>query len=388
MRPPRREQRTFIDAENFSLRSLVPRWLAVLIGLIGSVLGLATNLYSDQFREAITASGRHVGALLFPLLASIVASGSALLIYRWLQDRRHEQSEISNGELRIGSDALAVVADNQDVIVGRSLFYLETRRNSGDLLIFLHGLGLDATDFRPYMTESRFHCLALTLYGFNAEEKDDEHYKPISLQSHVQLLGYALRKIATQYPKKRITLVGFSFGADMIFFLMQFAEKALRDLKIHRAILLDPNINLSTTTISSRIADVDSDQPLTELVKILESANSTSEFRNLCEYIYKITSKNFAQIQQHAKEVIGLLDASAYDRFLDRMGQLMSATEAVHVVMSFDYEQHFNSIARGAATRGIDIQSLECSRLSHFELIGPNFLKERLEGVLSTESDN
>jgi pimeloyl-ACP methyl ester carboxylesterase len=388
MRLPRREQHTFIDVENFSLRSLVPRWLAVLIGLIGSVLGLATNLYSDQFREAITASGRHVGALLFPLLASIVASGSALLIYRWLQDRRHEQSEISNGELRIGSDALAVVADNQDVIVGRSLFYLETKRNSTDLLIFLHGLGLDATDFRPYMTESRFHCLALTLYGFNAEEKDDEHYKPISLQSHVQLLGYALRKIAAQYPKKRITLVGFSFGADMIFFLMQFAEKALRDLKIHRAILLDPNINLSTTTISSRIADVNRDQPLTELVKLLESANSTSEFRNLCEYIYKITSKNFAQIQQHAKEVIELLDTSAYDRFLDRMGQLMSATEAVHVVMSFDYEQHFNSIARGAATRGIDIQSLECSRLSHFELIGPNFLKERLEGVLSTEADD
>lgn len=208
------------------------------------------------------------------------------------------------------------------------------------------------------------------------------------MQSHVQLLGYALRKIAAQYPKKRITLVGFSFGADMIFFLMQFAEKELRDLKIHRAILLDPNINLSTTTISSRIADVDRDQPLTELVKLLESANSTSEFRNLCEYIYKITSKNFAQIQQHAKEVIGLLDASAYDRFLDRMGQLMSATEAVHVVMSFDYEQHFNSIARGAATRGIDIQSLECSRLSHFELIGPNFLKERLEGVLSTEADD
>ena len=37
--------------------------------------------------------------------------------------------------------------------------------------------------------------------------------------------------------------------------------------------------------------------------------------------------------------------------------------------------------------RGIDIQSLECSRLSHFELIRPNFLKDRLEGVLSTEAD-
>lgn len=387
MRLARRERGTRSQAGDFSLRSLVPGWLAALIGLAGSVLGLATNLYSGAFRDAITASGKHVGALLFPLLASIVASGSALLIYRWLQDRRHQQSEIAEGELRIGSDALEVVANDQDAIVDRSVHYLETRRETDDLLIFLHGLGLDARDFRSYMTESRFHCLALTLYGFNVEEKDDQHYKPISLQSHVQLLGYVLDKIALMYPHKRITLIGFSFGADIIFFLMQFAEQSIRDLRIRRAVLLDPNINLSTTTISSRIANVGENKPLMELVKILESAKSSSEFRNLCEYLYKITSKDFAQIQRHAKEVIKLLDASGYDSFLDRMGQLLSATEAVHVVLSFDYEQYFNSIARAAAARGIDMQNLECSRLSHFELIGPNFLKDRLEGVLSTEAD-
>src|SRR5277367_5361519 len=123
----RRESRTRDDGREFSLRGLVPPWLAVLIGLAGSALGLATNLYSDQFREAITVSGKHIGALLFPLLASVVASGSALLIYRWLQDRRREQSEISQGELPIGSDALKVVMNDQDVIVGRTLSYLETK---------------------------------------------------------------------------------------------------------------------------------------------------------------------------------------------------------------------------------------------------------------------
>ena len=374
------------SGNEFSLRNLVPPWVAFLIGLVGSILGLATNLYSDQFREAITVSGKHVGALIFPLLASVVASGSAIVIYRWLLYRRREQTEISQGEFRIESDVLGSVVDDQDVIVGRSLHYLETSRNTDDILVFLHGLGLGASDFRPYMAESRFHCVALTLYGFNAEEKDDSHYRPISLQAHVQLVGYALTKITKKYPHKKITLVGFSFGADIVFFLMQFAEKATRELAIRRAILLDPNINLSTTTISSRIADIDKNQPLTELVKLLDSASSISEFRNLCLYLYKITSKNFAQIQRHAKEVIALLDESAYDRFLNRIGQLMSATEAVHVVMSFDYEQHFNSIARGAETRGMDIRNLECSRLSHFELIEPSFLKDRLEGVLSTEA--
>lgn len=98
-------------------------------------------------------------------------------------------------------------------------------------------------------------------------------------------------------------------------------------------------------------------------------------------------SKDFAQIQRHAQEVIALLDSSKYDQFLDRMGQLSSAAEGVHVVLSFDYEEHFNSIARGAAARGMDLRSLECSRSGHFELIGTSFLKDRLEGVLSGEGD-
>jgi pimeloyl-ACP methyl ester carboxylesterase len=245
--------------------------------------------------------------------------------------------------------------------------------------------GLDANDFRPYMAESRFHCIAVTLYGFNTEERNDEHYKPISLLSHVQLLSYALRTIHDRYPSKRITLVGFSFGADLIFYLMKYASQATRDLRIRKAVLLDPNVNETTTTISSRIAVVDKDQPLQELVKILESASSVAEFRNLCQYLYKITAKDFAQIQRHAREVLELCRGTSYDRFLDHMGQLSSAAGGIHVVLSFDYEQHFNPIARGAVTRGMDPRSLECSRCGHFELIGTNFLKDTLEGVISTE---
>ena len=235
------------------------------------------------------------------------------------------------------------------------------------------------------MAENRFHCIAVTLYGFNTAERNDEHYKPIALESHVQLLSYALRKIHDKYPDKRITLVGFSFGADLVFFLMKYAGQATRDLHIRKAVLLDPNVNETTTTISSRIAVVDKNQPLRELCKILESATSVAEFRNLCEYLYKITSKDFAQIQRHAQEVLELCRGTSYDQFLDHMGQLANATGGIHVVLSFDYEQHFNPVARRAITRGIDPRSLECSRCGHFELIGTNFLKDTLEGVISAE---
>lgn len=143
--------------------------------------------------------------------------------------------------------------------MGRSLHFIEAKRESAELVVFLHGLGLDADDFRPYIAESRFHCIALTLYGFNVAEKDDEHYQPISLQTHTQLLGYALRKIRRWYPAKRI---GFSFGADMLLFLPLFAPEAIRSINASRAVLLDPNVNTTTTTISARIALVEKNRPL------------------------------------------------------------------------------------------------------------------------------
>jgi pimeloyl-ACP methyl ester carboxylesterase len=364
-------------------RLQIPRWLGLVAGLAGTLLGIAASLYSVEFRTAITTAGRRfTSPAISIVVATIVASATTTLVFRWLVRRSQRRARIIAGEIIIGSDALNSVKDDQDLVVGRSLHYIEAKRDSTELVIFLHGLGLDANDFRPYIAESRFHCIALTLYGFNSDEKDDRHYRPISLQTHVQLLGYALQNIRQLYPTKRLALVGFSFGADMLLFLPQFAAEASRSIKASRAVLLDPNVNQTTTTISSRIAIVEKDRPLKELVAILESAGNVTDFRNLCEYLYKITAKNFAQIQRHAIEVIGLWPGEAYDNFLDRLGQTTNIVDDIRLVLSFDYERHFNAIARGATNRGLDQKNLECSQWGHFDLISSHFLKDLLEGVL------
>jgi hypothetical protein len=296
--------------------------------------------------------------------------------------RRQILSQILSGEIAIESDVLEMIVDEQDLVVGRVLRYLEAKRDSEELVIFLHGLGLDADDFRPYIAESRFHCVAITLYGFNAEERADDHYKPISMETHVQLLAYAIAKLSRMYPSKHISLVGFSFGADVLLFLPNFSGAYIADLPITGALLLDPNVNRTTTTISSRIAVIDRERPLAELVRLLESTDDLAEFRNLCEYVYKITAKNFGQIQRHASEMIALWDTTTYECFLDRLGQLRGTVDRVHLVLSFDYDRHFNAIARRAVTHGLTPADLECSRVGHFDLIGPQFLKERLEGLV------
>jgi hypothetical protein len=362
---------------------VIPHWLGFVAGLLGTVLGIGASLYSSAFRNAIASSGKAVGPTAFSvLLATVVSSTVTAVAYRWLVHRRQVLSQILPGEIAIGSDVLEMVVDEQDLVVGRALRYLEAKRDSDELVIFLHGLGLDADDFRPYIAECRFHCVAITLYGFNAEERADDHYKPISMETHVQLLAYAIAKLSRMYPSKRISLVGFSFGADVLLFLPNFARAYIADLPITGALLLDPNVNQTTTTISSRIAIIDRERPLAELVRLLESTDDLAEFRNLCEYVYKITAKNFGQIQRHASEMIALWDTTSYECFLDRLGQLRGSVERVHLVLSFDYDRHFNAIARRAVTHGLTPADLECSRVGHFDLIGPQFLKERLEGLV------
>jgi len=175
------------------------------------------------------------------VIAAVVTSAATAVIYRWLVRRSQRNAQILSTDIEIQSDVLDALADEHDSVVGRSLHYLEAKRDSPELVVFLHGLGLDANDFRPYMAESKFHCVALTLYGFNEDEKDDDRYQPISLQTHVRLLAYALKSLQESNPKKRIALVGFSFGADVIFFLVQYCLESIRALEVSTALLLDPN---------------------------------------------------------------------------------------------------------------------------------------------------
>jgi pimeloyl-ACP methyl ester carboxylesterase len=355
-------------------------WRRGLIASVGGALfGLVTSLYSAELRQVLEASGRGFVTTGLPVaITAVVASVTGVLIYEYAIRRRYRGAVIE-GEIQIRADALDGILSEEDAVVGRSLRYLETRRFSDDLVVFLHGLGLDADDFRPYMSESRHHCVALTLYGFNAEERDNDLYRPISLESHIQLLGYALRRIRRRYPHKRLTLVGFSFGADMILGLREFAPEVLDELRLRRVVLLDPNINNTTTTISSRIADLDSDRSLRELVAILRTAKTAREFRYLCEYLSKITSKDFGQVRRHARDMVERYRQRSFGPFLNSVGRLAAVTDNVDIVLSLNHEAVFNEVARAARQRGLDVNRLECSRTDHFDLMSPEFLADQLE---------
>lgn len=370
------------SSQSLQARFRVPGWLAVLSGMIGSVLGVATNLYSAEFRAALEQSTKEFNpAVASIFVAAIVSSATTTIIYRTIS-RRRQLSVITPGEIKIQSDVISEGMREDDSIVGRTLKFLEAKRGSEDLVFFLHGLGLDANDFRPYMAESKFHCIALTMYGFNTEELNDPDYRPISLESHVSLIMYGLEKLRQRNPRKRISLVGFSFGADMALFLAMMASPRTRNLPLAKVILLDPNLNCETLTVSREVAKVDLDRPLEQLVRILESVSTVSDFRDYCEYLYKITEKSFEQVRRYASEVVDMWTEVSYNDFFDRLGILLRTVPDVYLVLSRTNEQHFNAVVRGAASRGLDVSKIEASKGGHFDLITSNYLKDLLEGVI------
>lgn len=251
-------------------------------------------------------------------------------------------------------------------------------------MIFLHGLGLDAEDFRQNMRESRYHCIAFTLFGFNVEERDDERYAPISLDGHIELASYAIREFALRYPRKQVMLVGFSLGADLVMLLAErWLKRPQGTPKIHAMLLLDPNVNRSTMNISGAIARMDAPHPLDALRGLVTDAESLIEFRNMCEYLHKITRKDLDQIRRFAKEVTECWESeSTYDQFFSRLTAVTSVTARQRVVLSFAYQRHFNSVVRSARGRGLRPELFESTHCDHFGLIEPERLEQTVTRLL------
>lgn len=355
------------------------RRIRLLASAVGSVLGVLTSLYSAEVRELLEASLRGVSTFAVPfLLTAAVASVSTLLVYEGAT-RRRQPAAIEPGKIAIGPEVISQIIGEGEQVAGRSLRYLEARRHTDQLVVLLHGLGLDAHDFRPYLVESSQHCVAVTQYGFNTIERAHPHYSPISLESHAHLLCYALQRIHRAYPRKQLCLVGFSFGADMLLYLAEHHPAVLAGLPVRQTILLDPNINNTTTTISARIAGVSSDTSLRELVSILRTAKTSSEFRYLCAYLSKITSKNFAHVRRFAREMSDRYRDSSLEPVIGRLADLLRITDQVEVVLSLNHESVFNRLVPAAAAAGLDVSQLTCSRTDHFELITPAFLTRMLD---------
>jgi pimeloyl-ACP methyl ester carboxylesterase len=263
------------------------------------------------------------------------------------------------------------------------LTYLERLADSRTVTMFFHGLGLDATDYQGYLESHDTHGVAVNLAGYAPRVAD--HLPPVPVSRHVQMVADLVEQIAHDNPDKRIVLAGFSLGADLVLQLAEYwtGTPGGRCPSLSGALLLDPNVNRSTMTISRLFAAADRSDPLPALKKLIGLAPDLDGFRALCTYANRIAAKDFGQVHQLADDMIRYWDAAGYDQFGVRVSRVAEIAHAVRIVLSADYEEHLPEMR--AAVRRTDAPetriSFNITELDHFGLIEHAVLARELKAI-------
>lgn len=260
------------------------------------------------------------------------------------------------------------------------LSYLERKADSDKVTVFFHGLGLDATDYLGYLRQHDRHCVALNLRGY---EPGGASVPLVPLARHIQMTSAFLEQIARRNPGKSLVLVGFSLGADLILQVAeQWAERGDDAPPVAAALLLDPNVNQSTMTISRLFATADPRDPVPVFKQLINLAPGRDEFRSLCSYLAKIALKDFDQVRQLSQDMVNYWDKTGYEQFGTRLNHVTHIAERVHLVLSAAYQEHLPFV-RAAVMRsdGADTASVRLMEVDHFDLIGDGVLPPALDAL-------
>lgn len=373
---------TFGSIDTERLAALIARRRREITA-VGGLAGILIGIYSDEARKMIAWTWTHVAAGGTLLVLATAAVFSLAWWARGRVERRRELGrEIVRKSFDIHTDDFDDDLPSDHAVIGRELWYLERRTNSTHLVVLLPGLGLDANDFRPFMNVAPQHTAGITAFGHNSEETKDDRYRAIGLATHTDLVSGAINNLCRQYPHKKLTLVGFSVGADMLLRLAELWQNHPdRKPQVSSVLLLDPNINHSTMIITGSVANLNPDEPLAELKRIANIPRSPIEFQNICEYLHKISEKDLRQIQRYASDLWDYWEPDGqYDRFFQRIERLQTMSGTLRVFFSLHFEHHFNDVVARARQRGIH-QVFDLRRVDHFELCRETFLKREVNAL-------
>ncbi|WEH41344.1 alpha/beta hydrolase [Streptomyces sp. AM 2-1-1] len=263
------------------------------------------------------------------------------------------------------------------------LTYVERVADSPGIHVFFHGLGLDATDYQEYLETHGTHGVAVSLAGYAPGRPAP--LPPVPVERHVSMVADLVTRLSRDNPGKRITLVGFSLGADLALQLAEHWATApgSAGLPLAGVLLLDPNVNQSTMTLSKIFAAADQHDPTAAFQSVVGLAGSLDGFRSLCTYALKVASKDFAQVQRMARDMLDYWEATGYEQFGRRLARLADLSDAVNVVLSADYETHLTGMREALRRNSANAPrvSFDVTSLDHFGLIEPDFLAPELKAL-------
>lgn len=279
-------------------------------------------------------------------------------------------------------------------IINDHLHYADNCVGSDVMVCYLHGTGLDSSDFLKHLETADHRAVAPTLYGF---ERVGNRNIALSVTNHLLILREWLRHlIEHDDPIKGIVLVGFATGADL---WLEYASKPIFDpaVPVTGLLTLDPNVSLETCWATKILAELPPDNPaeiLDKLRSLSAETLSLNEWLNVQEYLARVFRKfgeNIDVLTEFTSEIVQPFRGSGLEVFAARFREANAAIPYVRHVFSGTTSE-VEAIAAIKLTNldteflgtGYAAESFVIERnADHFDLLHPNRLKKHVNVLVA-----
>jgi tRNA A-37 threonylcarbamoyl transferase component Bud32/pimeloyl-ACP methyl ester carboxylesterase len=175
-------------------------------------------------------------------------------------------------------------------VIGDHIEYADNGIEADTLVCFLHGTGLDHSQFEHLLKSVPYRAVAPTLYGC---EPHARRRLVLPVTDHLIILREWLRHLVHQSSVRRIVLVGFSTGSDLC---LRFVAPPVHDptIRVDGLLALDANVSLETCWLTRVLARMTTDNPsqvLDNLRSFGASTPSIGEWLNIHEYLVRVLRK-------------------------------------------------------------------------------------------------
>jgi serine/threonine protein kinase len=306
-----------------------------------------------------------------------------------------EEHAVAPSKFRI-AEGLARRLDRQAFdprMVGDSMEYLDNHARSDTLVCFVPALGLDAAEYEEHLRQLPWRCIAVT--PFSHEPQRHRRYT-LSLNDHFTLLRHFLRHVGERSGSKRIVLVGFSSGADLV---MRFAAaRPGGGARVDAILSLGCNISLATCFVTSMLARMSSRHPerlLADLRSVGESATELDSWLTVHTYLVAMLSKfrnSVDPLRSLAREIIRPFEGGGDSPFLSWYRDASANVRGIRCLFE-DNELHRSFVAdvmlTQATAKKLGDRYREDSILieadtAHFDLESPEVVQKHVEALLAS----
>ena len=306
-----------------------------------------------------------------------------------------EEHAVAPSKFRI-AEGLARRLDRQAFdprMVGDSMEYLDNHARSDTMVCFVPALGLDAAEFEEHMRQLPWRCIAVT--PFSHEPQRHRRYT-LSLNDHFTLLRHFLRHVGERTGARRIVLVGFSSGADVV---MRFAAaRPGGGARVDAVLSLGCNISLETCFVTSMLARMSSRHPerlLADLRSVGESATELDSWLTVHTYLVAMLRKfrnSVDPLRSLAREIMRPFEGGGDSPFLSWYRDASANVRGIRCLFE-DNELHrafvTDVLLSQATTKKLGDRYREDSILiepdtAHFDLERPDVVQKHVEALLAS----